>query len=286
MLSYAQNAEDVILHRVLTEPSGFYLDVGACHPVIDSITYAFYRRGWRGINVEPDPSMHTRLEAVRPRDINLQGAVSQHSGEATFYRCPRHLPLSTMNPKVASELKESGVPIQQESIEVTTLSHIFSEHAPEQVDFLKVDVEGHEHEVLLGNDWERFRPIIVVVEATHPRTTEPVHQRWESVLTNSAYHFAHFDGLNRYYVREENIELLEELDRPLSACAPHVPFRQYAQIRFFRDVMQRVASDEAAPLANSLNKLLHKMVEDPMLCRKSPAYLRELMDELAEEGSP
>lgn len=286
MLSYAQNAEDVILHRVLTEPAGFYLDVGACHPVIDSITYAFYQRGWRGINLEPDATMHTRLEEVRTRDLNLQRAVSRRSGEATFYRCPNHLPLSTMDPTVAEELRRSGVPVQQESIQVTTLTDIFSEHAPSQVDFLKVDVEGHEHEVLLGNDWERFRPIIVVVEATHPRTTQPVHQRWESVLTDSAYRFAHFDGLNRYYVREENIELAGELARPLSTFDPYVPFRQYAQIRFFRDVMQRAATTGATPLSNNLNKLFDKMVEDPMLCRKSPAYLQELLDELGEEVSP
>ena len=80
-VSYAQNFEDVMLWRALGHISrGFYLDVGAAWPDEDSVTKAFYDRGWRGINVEPNPAFHQRLVNERPEDTNLMVAVSDHAG--------------------------------------------------------------------------------------------------------------------------------------------------------------------------------------------------------------
>ena len=83
-VSYAQNGEDVLLHRVFGgQETGFYVDVGAYHPVIGSITKAFYDRGWSGINIEPG-SVFAELAEARPRDVNLQMAVLDHAGEVAF----------------------------------------------------------------------------------------------------------------------------------------------------------------------------------------------------------
>ena len=127
MLSYAQNSEDVLLSRIFKGESGTYVDVGACHPVIDSVTYAFYKRGWTGINFEPTLTMFERLEAVRPRDNNLNLAVSNENGRGVFYECPSHLPLSTMNAVVAEEIRQSGGLLEERPIQVQTLSAALTE---------------------------------------------------------------------------------------------------------------------------------------------------------------
>ncbi|HTD03693.1 FkbM family methyltransferase, partial [Undibacterium sp.] len=88
-ISYAQNFEDVMLWRALKHvPNGFYIDVGANDPEIDSVTLAFYQRGWRGLNIEPMRQYHQRLLAQRPEDINLPVAVSDRAGQMHFYDVP------------------------------------------------------------------------------------------------------------------------------------------------------------------------------------------------------
>lgn len=280
VLSYAQNSEDVLLSRILKESSGTYVDVGACHPIIDSVTYAFYERGWTGINIEPTLSMYDRLQKVRPRDTNLNLAISRENGNETFYECPSHLPLSTMNPTVAEEIRQSGGVLKERPIEVKNLATVLGEHNISAIDFLKVDVEGHEKEVLSGNDWNRFRPTVLVIESTHPRTIRGEHELWEHTILDADYVFAVFDGLNRYYVKKDDAHLLEELARPLSVFDSYVSFRQFAQIRYLRDAVERSLSSEDPLTGSDLQVLLNSMVDDPMLCQKSPAFLEQALKEI------
>ena len=101
-ISYAQNFEDVMLRRALAaESPGFWIDIGAADPVIDSVTLAFSDLGWRGINVEPRPAGHARLAAARPRDINLQLAVAAHPGRLVFHEY-QDGGLSTLDPAIAA----------------------------------------------------------------------------------------------------------------------------------------------------------------------------------------
>ncbi|MBT6179895.1 MAG: FkbM family methyltransferase [Deltaproteobacteria bacterium] len=280
VLSYAQNSEDVLLSRVLKDTSGIYVDVGACHPIIDSVTYAFYERGWTGINLEPTRAMFERLQSVRPRDINLNTAISSEDGHETFYECRKHLPLSTMNPTVAAEIRQSGGVLEERPIEVKTLATVLTEQNISRIDFLKVDVEGHEKEVLSGNDWGKFRPTVLVIESTHPRSTIGEYQLWEQIILKAGYVFAVFDGLNRYYVKQEESGLVEELSRPLSVFDEYVPFRQFAQIRFLRDAVARTLEDSEPVTGENLKTLLDAMVDDPMLCQKSPAFLGQTLKDI------
>jgi FkbM family methyltransferase len=96
-ISFAQNQEDLLLDRALGKPNGFYVDVGANDPEIDSVTKLFYDRGWRGINIEPNPVPFRRLAARRPRDINLNVGASNTAGELTFYTVPEGDGWSTFN---------------------------------------------------------------------------------------------------------------------------------------------------------------------------------------------
>jgi FkbM family methyltransferase len=202
MLSYAQNAEDVVLQRVFRDAAqGFYVDVGASHPVEDSVTCHFYQRGWQGVNVEPDLRDYEQLVAVRTRDVNINAAVGRGAGRLAFY--PSAIRgLGTVHAEVAAA---GTVPVE---VDQMSLSRIFEEHStPEGFEFLKVDVEGSEAEVLASNDWRRWRPRVVVVEVVSPAGSPP-YETWEPRLLGEGYRFAMFDGLNRFYCRGEDEELL------------------------------------------------------------------------------
>jgi hypothetical protein len=94
-------------------------------------------------------------------------------------------------------------------VTVRTLRDIFNEHRPARIDFMSVDVELHEKQVLAGNDWDAYRPRVVLVEATEPRRAVPLFETWEGILLSARYDFVHFDGLNRYYLRREDAALKE-----------------------------------------------------------------------------
>ena len=204
-LSYAQRFEDIHLLRCFgDQPEGFYIDVGAGHPVYDNVSFAFYLRGWRGITVEPNPRLARLNRAVRPRDLNRQMLVGAAPGEATLYMFSEFHGLSTMgedNARAAE--KEVGRTAEPLRLPVTTLAALCEEAAPPRIDFLKIDVEGAEGEVLRGADFARFRPRIVVIEAIVPLDLSQSWESWEPLLTQNGYGFVWDDDLNRFYVADD-----------------------------------------------------------------------------------
>ncbi|TFW02455.1 FkbM family methyltransferase, partial [Oxalobacteraceae bacterium OM1] len=157
-ISYAQNFEDVMLWRALKHvDNGFYIDVGANHPEIDSVTLAFYERGWRGINVEPMQDCYRELRVRRPADVNLDCAVGSRNGEIVFYEVPG-TGLSTTDAAIAQQHREAGMPVIERAVPVRMLADICREHAKGPIHFLKIDVEGMESAVLSGMDFTAFRP--------------------------------------------------------------------------------------------------------------------------------
>ena len=209
-VSYAQNFEDVLLFRALGDVTpGFYIDVGASEPDTDSVTRAFYDRGWRGINVEPTEAAYQRLAAWRPRDVNLRLAAGAAPGTATFFSVEdAHSGLSSLDPAAAARYGAEGLAVQEVVVETRTLAAICREHAPAVVHFLKIDVEGAERAVLEGADFTKCRPWIVLLEATEPNSTIPAHEGWEGLLLDAGYRFVWFDGLNRFYAAAERYDRL------------------------------------------------------------------------------
>jgi FkbM family methyltransferase len=239
-ISYAQNFEDVMLWRALKNvESGFYIDIGAHAPVADSVTKAFYDRGWKGINLEPHIPFWRNLLEGRPRDINLSLAVGERAADMTLY-VVGDTGLATLDPGEAELRASEGWVVTTEVVHVDTLAAIWAAHVPpnQPVHFLKVDVEGVEREVLVGNDWKVCRPWVVVVEATRPSTTQPSFHLWEQVLTSADYEFAYGDGLNRFYVAREHLELAQRFEYP-----PNV-FDRFLRVAEF-DAMNRAAQAEA-----------------------------------------
>jgi len=214
-LSYAQRFEDFHLWRCLGDQErGFYVDVGAGHPVFDNVSFAFYLAGWRGITVEPNPALAALGRAVRPRDHLHEGLAGAAAGEATLYLQREFHGLSTTVAEHARQAeKEVSRQAEALTLPVTTLAALCAQHAPAGFEFLKVDVEGAEADVLAGADWQRWRPRVVLVEAVAPGSMAESWRDWEPLLVQHGYAFAFFDGLNRFYVAEEERALASRLPR-------------------------------------------------------------------------
>jgi len=249
MVSYAQNREDVVLARTFGgQAAGTYVDVGAAHPTGHSVTRHFYELGWRGVNLEPHPGFHRLLEAERPGDVNLRLAVADRSGTATFFVGPdAHPGGSTTSAEVAAELEASGLAVVPIEVELVTLAQVVDEHlAGRVVDFLKVDVEGTEEAVLRGADLARWRPRVVVVEATRPNSPVLSHEPWEHLVLAAGYRLGLFDGLNRFYVRDDEPELARLIAAPANVFDAYVPVEQVESDRRAATAERRVAELEAA----------------------------------------
>lgn len=224
MLTYAQNFEDVILARLFSEQeSGFYIDVGASHPENLSVTKYFYDMGWKGVNIEPIPANSNLFDESRPRDININAAIDTQKGKRTFYEVVAFDALSTFDPKQAEFLRKTGYHLNEYQVETITLNSIFETCIDCDVDFLKIDVEGSEELVIRSLDLEKFRPRVLLIEATLPARGFPGWDNiekfaswdWERLITDAGYIFAHFDGISRYYLRQEDAALLARFELPI-----------------------------------------------------------------------
>lgn len=168
VLAYSQEGEDLILQRFFAkEKPAFYVDVGAHHPFRYSNTTLLNQKGWRGINVDPLPGTKKLFDRIRPKDINLEVGISKEEGVLTYFRYDDPA-LNTFVPGLVEDRKTKGIrPLSEQKIPVRPLAKVLEEHLPSDADFrlLSVDAEGLDFDVLNSNDWSRFRPEVIIVEA-------------------------------------------------------------------------------------------------------------------------
>ena len=205
-----------MLRRALRDVErGFYIDVGAQSAESDSVTKAFSLLGWRGINIEPHPVYFEQLVQLRPNDVNLDVALGEQSGTLKM-NLVDDSGLSTADAEIAGRHAAAGYTLRAHEVRMLTLAEVWQRYVPDgqPVHFLKVDVEGFERSVLAGNDWQHHRPWIVLVEATLPNSQIENHEAWEPILTSAGYKYVYADGLNRFYVADERVELTAAFKYP------------------------------------------------------------------------
>lgn len=172
--SYAQEGEDMILRRVFeTQPTGFFIDVGAHHPRRFSNTYYFYRLGWSGINIDATPGSMRLFQHLRPRDINLEVAIASEPDILTFYVFDDPA-LNTFDRELAEE-RNANSPfrlLKTVTIQTRRLHTVLEEFLPPntEIDFMSIDVEGFDLEVLKSNHWQYFRPTYILIECLNMDT--------------------------------------------------------------------------------------------------------------------
>lgn len=255
-VSYAQNFEDLMLWRALRHVErGTYVDVGAQHPTIDSVSKAFYVNGWRGIHIEPVPEYAEMLRQDRPDEVVLQVALGEAEGVLPL-NIISETGLSTAVDQYAQAHHEHGFVTQQVHVPMLTLKTALGMLAGRELHWLKIDVEGFETQVLKGWDSSVLRPWILVVEATIPGSSEADYAQWDPIVQNAGYRFVYFDGLNRFYIADEHPELAPAFATPPNVF-DDVRLSGYASWGLYREVEERqqalLATAEAAAAARCVD---------------------------------
>lgn len=181
--SFSQLNEDVIIDWLTGhKEKGTYIDIGAYNPEKISNTKLFYDRGWRGINIEPDPEAYKLFLEKRPEDININTAIGE--GEKEYFGEPGEHAGNTFVPEIAQARGHT----ESRKIILTPLRDIFKKNNMNHVDFMSIDVEGFENDVLKSNDWNTYKADIICLEG----------YRYD-YLKQFGYKRVFWDGGNCYY---------------------------------------------------------------------------------------
>lgn len=171
--SYSQEGEDLILNKLFNHKKrGVYVDVGAHHPFRYSNTYLLYSKGWRGINIDASKEAVNNFDKTRQDDINIQAAVTDKIVDVKYYIFEDNA-FNTIDGKHAQNVINSGQSklINTLKIRTITLKTILNKHynGKASIDFLNIDTEGSDYNILKSNDWAKYKPKIICVEAINKR---------------------------------------------------------------------------------------------------------------------
>jgi len=189
-LCYSQNGEDLILNRLLKDQKkGFYIDIGAHHPIRFSNTHFFYKKGWNGINVDSMPGSMKLFELIRKRDINLETGIASKKGTLTYYQFNEPA-LNTFDIKeVNLKTQQNYKLINSLNLKVDRLENILDKYLNlyQEIDFMSIDVEGKDEEVLLSNNWDKYRPKFILIEILNRRNLDNENCRINKYLKTKGY---------------------------------------------------------------------------------------------------
>jgi FkbM family methyltransferase len=190
--SFSQHAEDLIAESYLTDVTeGFYVDIGAHHPVRLSNTYRFYRKGWKGINVDPNPAAIDKFRARRPQDINIEAGIASVAGTMTYFMFDTP-EVNTISESMALKQAADGYKlIGKRSVEVLTLASLLDRHlaSNQEIDLLSIDVEGLDTEVLESNNWKKYCPRLILVELNDADVRGALESSTARYLMSKNYRF-------------------------------------------------------------------------------------------------
>ena len=290
VISYSQNQEDVVLFRLVELiPEGFYIDVGAAHPVLDNVTYALYKVGWHGINIEPMKREADLLREIRPRDITCETAAGDTVGRVTLYAAPmENRGATTADTDLVEKYTNAGQSFESFEVDVVRLDQILEENNIEIVHILKIDVEGAEKAVLKGASLSKYRPWVLIIEATRPNSTEDVSSEWENLVLEAGYSQTLFDGLNKFYVRNDKPEIAKVMSTPANVFDRWAPFEVDAlreQAATLRQTITEMTNNFSAELS-ARDKNFHEVEEYALTlvarADRAEDYARSLEKRLAE----
>lgn len=208
--SYSQKGEDLVIEQIFANrKTGFYIDIGAHNPNVFNNTKKFYLKGWHGINIEPNPRLINEFFKQRPRDINLNIGIGNSSGTATFYEFIAD-GLSTFSKTESDKNVQLGYKIKQIlKIPVWTLAEVIQKYVKSNIDFISIDTEGLDIEVLESNNWKKFRPTVVCIETRDfnsmitGKKNSNKKSLIDSLMVKNGYVQYYDNGLNTIYLNKK-----------------------------------------------------------------------------------
>ena len=169
---------------------GFYVDVGAHHPFRFSNTYYFYKKGWKGINIDATPGSMVQFDKYRPRDINLEIPIANNNQKIDYYIFDE--PALNGFSATLSKNRDKNTPYKIKTIvklKTQKLSQVLDKYLPmgTVIDFLTIDVEGYEQAVLTSNNWVKYQPKFILVEILFSRIDNVQNSQIYKFLTKKQY---------------------------------------------------------------------------------------------------
>ncbi|MEW5819897.1 MAG: FkbM family methyltransferase [Cyanobacteriota bacterium] len=193
--SFSHEGEDLIINKIFSQYSsnykGFYIDIGAYHPMRYSNTYLLYKLGWNGINIDANPDSMKLFKKYRSRDINLECAISSKKETKTYYMF--NDPALNGFSKQLSQQRNCFLDykiINQLEVETFPLYEILNKYLQpsQQIDLFNIDVEGLDFEVLKSNDWNKFKPKVIVIEILECDFLKVIHTDIYKFLIDLGYY--------------------------------------------------------------------------------------------------
>ena len=162
--TYSMDGEDIFIDNFFKNKIGLYVDVGAYHPLELSNTYFLHKRKWEGINIDINSLSIEYFDFLRPKDINLNLGVAEKNSTKTIYFQKNKSPLNTLNLSHAKKIFSNK--FKQKKIKTKTLTAILdkTKFKRKEIDFLNIDTEGYDLEVLKGLDFKKYKPKLICVE--------------------------------------------------------------------------------------------------------------------------
>jgi FkbM family methyltransferase len=196
-VSFSGYGEDIQIMRLLPFKKGFYVDIGAFHPKRASNTYALWKRGWHGINVDADEYKIAMFQRFRPNDTNVATAVSSQSGVMEFYSHDGHSygSMSSLDRRCAEESAEqNNRSLSVRQVSVVSLNELLEQYLPrthdgrlQEIDVINIDVEEHELEILTPFNFALYRPKCFVVEIHSDTIKDVLESPVYQLLVDNGY---------------------------------------------------------------------------------------------------
>tara|TARA_B100001939_G_scaffold118024_1_gene102423 strand:+ start:141 stop:836 length:696 start_codon:yes stop_codon:yes gene_type:complete len=201
---YAEFAEDVMVNRILKKiKKGFYVDIGAYHPYKGSLTYNLYNRKWNGMNLDISKSSIDLFNIARPSDININCAVSEFNGETYYYE---NSPINQQNSLISQDDNQKKIKIQSYK-----LSEILKMQNINSVDYINIDTEGNELEVLMGIDFSKINPTLFTIEDNSFDLNNEIKKKKIIFLKEKNYELINIIGVTMFFVKKDSVSEISDL---------------------------------------------------------------------------
>jgi hypothetical protein len=203
---YSQFAEDVSIVRFFPKNyRGFFVDVGCFHPVKYNNTYRLYKKGWRGVNIDLDSIKIEGFEIVRSQDVNLARAVSNRKGELSYWSNGFYSLTGTLDANFA----EGKAGYIEKKVPADTLTNILDQtkFAGQKIDFLTVDAEGHDFEILSSLDFQKYQPQLIAAECLDVSLEKVLESKIYKFLKAQGYEMVNWVGITLLFKRSESRDL-------------------------------------------------------------------------------